>query len=62
MSRNDTGCGLAERLESARMTARQHADGGSCFHCTSDGCEQNAWAQQELTQHARRTPAPSEND
>ncbi|MEU9505985.1 hypothetical protein AB0D32_06860 [Micromonospora sp. NPDC048170] len=67
MSRNDTGCGLAVRLESARMTARQHADGGTCFHCKPDGsCEQNAWARQELIQHARRnptaTPARPENN
>ncbi|MFG1888129.1 GPP34 family phosphoprotein [Micromonospora sp. NPDC049051] len=57
MSRNNEGCGLAERLESARMTARQHADGGTCFHCKPSGCDQNLWAQQELTQHARRDPA-----
>ncbi|WP_158619004.1 hypothetical protein [Micromonospora sp. M71_S20] len=47
------------------MTARQHADGGTCFHCKPDGCDQNAWAQQEFAEHTRRNPAaashPAEN-
>ncbi|RIV32714.1 hypothetical protein D2L64_24425 [Micromonospora radicis] len=40
-----------DRFESARNTALQHRDGGTCLHCRHDRCGQHAWAIEELARH-----------
>ncbi|MFI7209295.1 hypothetical protein [Micromonospora aurantiaca (nom. illeg.)] len=44
----------ADVFDSARRTAIQHDDGGTCFNCTDrKDCKQYAWALDQL----RRSPA-----
>lgn len=41
-----------DRFDSARRTAQQHANGGTCFNCTdSKICTQYTWALEELSRH-----------
>ncbi|MFI7026956.1 hypothetical protein ACIBMZ_30010 [Micromonospora sp. NPDC049900] len=40
-----------DRFESARNTALQHRNGGTCFHCQDGRCGQHAWAIEELGRH-----------
>lgn len=42
----------ADRFDSARRTAQQHANGRTCFNCTdSKNCTQYSWALGELRRH-----------
>lgn len=49
MSPIDDSDRAADVFDSARRTALQHGDGGTCFNCTdSKDCKQYAWAVDQL--------------